>query len=395
MKRNNIILLTITILTLLGLVVFATYAYFANNATITNVTNLNVVSERNNMVFDTLGGGMILNVTASNMSQANNNTVASQNSTTLTVNFQANTSYSMVCTYDIVYEWTSSDKYQSHTSGVTQNEFTIQASLASNAHVYQGSNSIANETDLSTAVGNQNSATVVTGAQIDSTGTSTSTATWTLTSKFYNVNANQSALADKTYEGRFKVSNVSCIQGEVTIPGPTSYWFPTTLSTWDDNTNQYEPNYTYPATGGTVQTSGSATGHNVYIGQDNSKYYACINVTASYLNSIYMSYTFQGTSTEVCLSGPYTQYGLSGHTLETNFTSAEQASAKQAIYQAFIDAGISVDIYNNCGAYYYNANCYVGDFYCEVNYHGYVSCSDYSESVGCGVDSSGRAICGD
>ena len=94
MKRNNIVLLTITVLTLLGLVVFAAYAYFANTASITNVTNLNVVSERNNMVFDTIGGGMILNVTASNMSQANNNTVAAQNNTTLTVNFQANTSNS-------------------------------------------------------------------------------------------------------------------------------------------------------------------------------------------------------------------------------------------------------------------------------------------------------------
>ena len=375
MKRNNIILLTITILTLLGLVVFATYAYFANNATITNVTNLNVVSERNNMVFDTLGGGMLLNVTASNMSEANNNTVASQNSTTLTVNFQANTSYSMVCTYDIVYEWTSSDKYQSHTSGVTQNEFTIQASLTNNAHVSQGNNHIASETDFTTAVGNQNSATVVSGAQIDSTGTSTSTATWTITGKFYNVNANQNTLADKTYEGRFKVTNVSCIQGEVTIPGPTSYWF--ALSTWNDNTNQMEPLYTHPNHGGTLQTSGSATGHNVYIGQDSSKYYACAMISGH----------------EVCLSQPYTQYGLSGHTLESDFTSAQQTSVKQAIYQAFIDAGISVDIDNDCGAYDYGASCNVGNLNCRVGADGYVYCYDYSENVICGVDPAGRAKC--
>ena len=376
MKKNNIVLITIAIITLLSIIAFATYAYFSvGNLSTNNITNLTATSERNNMVFDTLGGGMLLNVTASNMSQANNNTIASQNSTTLTVNFQANTSYSMVCTYDIVYEWTSSDKYQAHTQGVTQNEFTIQASLASNAHVYQGSNSIANETDLSTAVGNQNSATIVTGAQIDSTGTSTSTALWTLTSKFYNVNANQNTLADKTYEGRFKVTNVSCVQGEVAIPGPTSYWYPTTLSTWNDNTNQYEPNYTYPATGGTVQSSGTATGHNVYIGQDSSKYYACATISGH----------------EVCLSQPYTQYGLSGHTLETNFTSAEQTSAKQAIYQAFIDAGINVDIDNDCGADDYNAYCYVGYLLCGVGSYGYVYCIDDSEGVNCGVDPAGRA----
>ena len=129
MKKNNIVLITIAIITLLSIIAFATYAYFSvGNLSTNNITNLTATSERNNMVFDTLGGGMLLNVTASNMSQANNNTIASQNSTTLTVNFQANTSYSMVCTYDIVYEWTSSDKYQAHTQGVTQNEFTIQAS---------------------------------------------------------------------------------------------------------------------------------------------------------------------------------------------------------------------------------------------------------------------------
>ena len=377
MKRNNIILLTITILTLLGLVTFAAYAYFANTASITNVTNLNVVSERNNMVFDTIGGGIVLNVTASNMSQANNNTVAAQNNTTLTVNFQANTSYDMVCSYDIVYEWTSNDKYQSHTSGVTQNEFTIQASLTSNAHVSQGTNNIKNETDFTTAVGNQTSATVVQGAQIDGTGSTTSTAVWTLTSKFYNVNANQSTLADKTYEGRFKVSNVSCVAGTVTIPGPTSYWYSTTLSVWNGNTNQYEPNYTYPATGGTLQTSGSATGHNVYIGQDNSKYYACATITGH----------------EICLSQPYTQYGLSGHTLETNFTSAQQTSVKQAIYQALIDAGISVDIDNDCEANDSGASCLVGTLYCGVHFDGFVDCDDGSEYVDCGVDPAGRAYC--
>ena len=219
MKKQNTILITIALLTLLTFVTFATYAFFnVGNLNTSNITNLTATSERNNMVFDVVGGAMSLNVTASNMSQANNNTVAAENNTTLTVNFQANTNYDMVCTYDIVYEWTSSDKYQTHTSGVTQNEFTIQAELSNNAHVSQGNNHIASETDFTTAVGNQTSATVVQGAQIDGTGSTTSTAVWTLTSKFYNVNANQSTLADKTYEGRFKVANVSCVAGTKSIP---------------------------------------------------------------------------------------------------------------------------------------------------------------------------------
>ena len=362
MKRNNIILLTITILTLLGLVVFATYAYFANNATITNVTNLNVVSERNNMVFDTLGGAMILNVTASNMSEANNNTVAAENNTTLTVNFQANTSYDMVCTYDIVYEWTSNDKYQAHTSGVIQNEFTIQASLTSNAHVSQGNNHIASETDFTTAVGNQTSATVVEGAQIDGTGSSTSTAVWTLTSKFYNVNANQSALADKTYEGRFKVSNVSCVAGTVTIP---SYWFAT------------GNNYVFPNYGGTLYSTGLETGHNVYLKSGDDKHYTCATIS----------------NHEICLSQPYTQYGLLNHIPDNNLSLSEQESAKQAMYDAYRAAGINVDLNDDCNGYQYGAGCEVDSLSCQLNLHGNLICSDFNEGVTCDVEYNGNTYC--
>ncbi len=151
MKNNNIILIVIAIITLLAVVIGATYAYFATgNLNITNVVNANTVTEQNNMVFDTLGGAMLLNVTASNMVEAKQGNVAAENNTTLTVNFTPNTDYSMVCTYDIIYEWTSSDKYLAHTSGVTDNEFVIQGTLASNAHVNEGTNNIKNETDLST-----------------------------------------------------------------------------------------------------------------------------------------------------------------------------------------------------------------------------------------------------
>ncbi len=372
MKKNNIILITIAITTLLALVIGATYAYFSTgNMNITNVANANTITERNNMVFDTIGGGMSLNITAANMVQASNGTVAANNSTTLTVNFTANTDYSMVCTYDIIYEWTSSDKYTAHTSGVTSNEFTIQGTLANNAHVSQGTNSISSETDLSSLTYTNYAATVVSGAQIDGTGSSTSTAVWTLTSKFYNVNADQSTLSGKTYAGRFKVANVTCIAGSVTKPGPTSYWFD--ASTCTSSNPCTHPNY-----GGTLQTSGSATNNNVYIGQDDSKYYVCLN---------------DGDDHEVCLSQPYTQYGLSGHTPNSNFTSVQQESAKQAIYQVFVDEGIEIDIDNDCSSYLSYANCRVGTISCGVFDGGDLQCFDTSDSVGCVVNSDDSSFC--
>ena len=376
--KNNKSLIIIALIMLLTIITFATYAFFATGLmNVTNAANLNVVTERNNMVFDTLGGEMSLNVTAANMAESLSGNVAAENNTVLTVNFTANTDYSMVCTYDIVYEWTSSDKYTTHTSGVSSNEFTIQGTLASNAHVYEGTNGIKNEKDLSTLSYTNYSATVVSGAQIDGTGNTMSTAVWTLSSKFYNVSQDQSALSGKTYAGRFKVANVSCTAGTVTIPGPTSYWF-------DIDTCTESSPCVFPNHGGTLQTSGNATEHNVYIGQDSSKYYACGN---------------DGNGHEVCLSQPYTQYGLEGHIYcnsasTCGFTNAQQTSAKQAIYQAFIDAGINVDINNDCGAGSFGASCNVGSLSCGVYFDGYVYCLNYSTSEECEVDASGHAYCG-
>ena len=216
MEKKNITLMVISVVTLLSFVLLATYAYFTGTVNVINKANVTASTERNNMVFDTVGGSIQMNITATSM-QKSQIGLAGENNTTLTVNFQANTSYSMVCTYDIIYEWTSnsSNRYTTHSNGVTGNEFTIQASLASNAHVYEGTNNISSETDLSVAVGNQASATVVSGAKIDATGTATSSAVWTLTSRFYNVNADQSGVASKNYQGRFKVANVSCVSGNI------------------------------------------------------------------------------------------------------------------------------------------------------------------------------------
>ncbi len=216
MNSKNLAFMVLAVIALVAIVGMATYAYFSTGTlNITNVANLNATSEQNNMVFTTRGGSMTLNVTAANMAQAVNGTMAANNTTTLYVDFQANTSYSMVCTYDIQYEWTSTDRYTAHTAGVSANEFTIQATMTTGANVNQGTNTISTEKDLATAVGSTNPKNVVTGARISSTGTTTTTATWTIQTKFYNVNADQTALSGKQYDAKFSVKNVSCTSGTV------------------------------------------------------------------------------------------------------------------------------------------------------------------------------------
>ena len=112
MKKRGVVIALISIVLLLTIIAFATYAYFGvANLTTTNVVNMNTVTERNNMVFDTMGGDLEMLVRVGNMMPGLSGNLAAENNTTLTVNFQANSPYNVVCTYDIIYEWTSSQKY--------------------------------------------------------------------------------------------------------------------------------------------------------------------------------------------------------------------------------------------------------------------------------------------
>ena len=110
MNGKNRLLIIVVMTTFIALIGIATYAYFATgNLNITNSANINTVTERNNMVFDTIGAEISLNVTAANMVEDKQGYDAAHDENVLVVNFTPNTDYSMVCTYDIVYEWTSSD----------------------------------------------------------------------------------------------------------------------------------------------------------------------------------------------------------------------------------------------------------------------------------------------
>ncbi len=220
MKKQNVVLLVIVIIIFLALIIGATYAYFSvGNMNVINAVNSNTMTEQNNMVFDTVGGGMSLNISLAKMSDglANSKFAAVTNTTDLTVNFTPNTDYDMVCTYDIVFEWTSSDRYTTHTSGVTSNEFTIQAYQTYNDNTKHGTNNILAEKDFTAAVGNNTSAVIVSGAKIDGSGSSTNTAVWHLISRIYNLNANQEVLEGKNFSGRFKVANVSCVAGTIGV----------------------------------------------------------------------------------------------------------------------------------------------------------------------------------
>ena len=144
---------------------------------------------------------------------------------------------------------------------------------------------------------------------------------------------------------------------------PAAYWFS-------------ETQYVIGNAPTTLYLNGSSTNHNVYIGSTSEKHYVC------------MAYNGH----EVCLSQPYTQYGLEGHTLNSDYTSSQQTSAKNALLQVFNDAGINIDI-SYCDTYMYEARCNVGGMPCGVDKSGYVYCSDDVAREVCYVYVSGAARC--
>ena len=138
--------------------------------------------------------------------------------------------------------------------------------------------------------------------------------------------------------------------------------------------------YTYPNHGGTLYTSGSDTDSLVYIGQD-TKHYACATIQ----------------NQEICLSQPYAQYGLRGHTVGTNFTTEQQNSIANALKKVFADAGVSVDIENDCYKNSGYVNCYDpnAEIYCGVNSDGSIDCGDEEENYEyCWLNPDGTAECG-
>ena len=362
LNKENIIFSIISLLVLITTIFSLTYAFFSAN--VTSSASLNVVAGMNSAATPILtvtnDGNLAANITGFDMLQGDaNNTTASRTSNQyLTVSMiGGSVSRQASCTYDIV--WTAGSTVYTPSSGRGNlKELTLKITDSSGVPVLY-------ETNIdSLTSGNA----VATNLTITSNGTLTEEV-YTVTMSIYNLNINQDGLKNKTYTGEVSIDNISCgIGTEI-----TGYWY-------------YESGdrYTFPNYGGTMQTTGLATGHDAYIYQDSSKYNACVN---------------DGNGHEVCLSQPYTQYGLEGHTAcddpnVCRFTNAQQESAKQAIYQAFIDEGISIDIDEDCHVGYSSVYCQDIDIYCEIDYTGKIQSGNNSDGSCCNLYRDSTIGCG-
>ena len=204
-NKKKLIIFSIVITLVLAIAIsFGYLGLFDIN--LNNKMNVNIYANKiDNAVLDTTKTDFSLTVDPYNMTEDNSGTYIATNTGVLNVTLDANSNdVGITCTYDIVFTYTSSDKYTTKTAG-TFKEFTLQI-----VGPEVGNNEFMSEDDFPSA-----NMTVVSNAKIsNSKKGNPSIHTWTINSRFYNLAFDQSDLINKTYKGTFKVDNVNCYQTE-------------------------------------------------------------------------------------------------------------------------------------------------------------------------------------
>ena len=204
-NKKKLIIFSIVITLVLAIAIsFGYLGLFDIN--LNNKMNVNIYANKiDNAVLDTTKTDFSLTVDPYNMTEDNSGTYIATNTGVLNVTLDANSNdVGITCTYDIVFTYTSSDKYTTKTAG-TFKEFTLQV-----IGPEVGKNEFMSEDDFPSA-----NMTLVKNAKIsNSKKGNPSIHTWTINSRFYNLAFDQSSLINKTYKGTFKVANVTCYQTE-------------------------------------------------------------------------------------------------------------------------------------------------------------------------------------
>jgi len=114
MKRNNLILMIVTISIFVVLLVGATYAYFASNTNTGNGLDFSATLDDNNIAFTATSGTLSLHVAAENMLESqtgNGDVIAAESRETenITVSLSSNTEAPIACTYNVYFQWNANE----------------------------------------------------------------------------------------------------------------------------------------------------------------------------------------------------------------------------------------------------------------------------------------------
>lgn len=142
------------------------------------------------------------------------------------------------------------------------------------------------------------------------------------------------------------------------------------LSYWDITVSNHR-NISPGTVPSGAYNAASLTGYGFYVASNSTKHYLCGN----------------DAGPEICFSQPYTKYGLTGHTAGSNFTSAQQASAKAALENMLARHGINV----NCTSDSYGIKCNIGRYPFYIYDSGDIDI--YNNYFSCTINNSGVANC--
>jgi len=221
-KKNTILLTVIAVATLLVAVVGASFAFFAVQETNTGAVDVTTTTAKASDIFKATGTGALgITVTNDAMLEANSTKgqFLSDTDSSMVVSLQAGSGKAS-CTYKLTYTETGAAYKKSKVNtgtpevpvmtDVEGNEYTLSG-VAKNAEGQEIAGLTVAETNL---VVDAESKTLVFGPfTIEDTyeeASAETTQTWTFTTKFYNLAADQKDQLDKSYSGNVKVTNVSC-----------------------------------------------------------------------------------------------------------------------------------------------------------------------------------------
>ena len=217
LDKKNIKTIIISVV-LIVLVVSVAFAYIGNFLVdISNKANVNIAAKKlANSILDVTNADFALTIDPKGMSQSNRDNYVAENTSSLVVSLiSGSEEYSVSCTYDITFTYDSDSSIYGKsptpvTSGATK-ELTLEAKGPNT-----GTNSYAEEKNFNLTT---TTATIVSGAVIaNSSSNKDKKQTWNFTNRFYNLDLDQSALANKTFKGKYKVTNAKCTMGDPLPP---------------------------------------------------------------------------------------------------------------------------------------------------------------------------------
>ena len=218
-SRNTKIFSLVASVLLLSLFIGASFAYFGSfNQNVTSKVKVNVtidVGAEGTFVSD--GADFNLTVPNKNMTQYVESGVAAREGSYLNVTLTSGSDkIRTTCTYDIVFEYDSSSSFYGIsptpvTTGADK-ELTLQVlGIDAKGDFVEEKNFNYETTSGKWSNASKPKRVIISGATISDASTRGTTQTYGISTKFYNLDVNQSALAGKTFSGTFYVDESSVV----------------------------------------------------------------------------------------------------------------------------------------------------------------------------------------